>query len=267
MTDYETYIQNMFADMPARRKEVLESFALSLHNASLRSKYLYLNRLKVFGEKVGKPFQEVNRRDVDAFMSGIEKDGTYNSYVQTLKMFFKWLKKEDVVSELKPRRIDISVSPAELLTTEEVVQLANTTGSVMWKSLILTLYESAARISEILQLKVGDVEFHSVRRKEGGRGLVATLYFRRSKGKVKKQPVAISMFAAELKKWVESHPLKNNPQAYLFFSTKYDTKAETPLDASSVRTMLYRAKKLTGIKKRVNPHWLRHSMLSYWPTN
>gem|GEM_PF-3968381 len=42
----------------------------------------------------------------------------------------------------------------------------------------MTLFESAARISEIPHVKFGDVEFHSVRRKDGGRGLVATLYLR-----------------------------------------------------------------------------------------
>lgn len=44
----------------------------------------------------------------------------------------------------------------------------------MHKVTILTLFESCARISELLQLKLGDVVFGSVVDKEGNRKLIAT---------------------------------------------------------------------------------------------
>ena len=111
-----------------------------------------------------------------------------------------------------------TITPSELLSPDEVVTLANEAGNKrdMYKVVTLTLFESCARISELLQLHVGDVIFGSVVDKEGNRKLMATLHFKRAKGNVKKQPVVITMFAGELKRWVESHPFKANAQACLF---------------------------------------------------
>lgn len=129
----------------------------------------------------------------------------------------------------------------------------------MYTVVILTLYESCARISELLGLKVGDVEFSSVRDKEKQRKLIATLYFKRSKGNVPKQPVTLIMFASELKRYVNNH--SGDAQSWLFPSP-YDSK--NPLSKDSVRYNLWNAGTRLGIKKRLNPHWLRHSGLSYF---
>ena len=131
----------------------------------------------------------------------------------------------------------------------------------MYKSLILTLFESCARISEVLNLKLGDVVFSSVVDKEGHRKLIATLHFKRSKGGVKKQPVVLVMFASELKRWVDNHPYKGDKQAWLFPSPYNQGE---PVTIDSVEYILWNSGKRLGIKKRLNPHWLRHSGLSFF---
>ena len=261
---WQKYTQNALEKVrDERQQHTLRRFLKSLSNTIARTRYIYIQRLMKLGTRINKPYEEMNNEDLCDFFYSIDKDGTYNSYLQTIKKFFEWLGKKETVQNLKQRKTDISISPSELLTTEDVISLASATGSLMWKTLILTLFESAARVSEILSLKVGDVEFHRVKAKDGKPGLVATLYFKRSKGKVKKEPVALSIFSIELKKWLEEHPHKQNPNALLFYSQKYDLKAEETLDITTVRTMLLKAKKITNIKKKVNPHWFRHSMLSY----
>ena len=158
------------------------------------------------------------------------------------------------------------ITPSELLTVEEVIAIANEAAKrrEMYKVVILTLYESCARISEVLNLKLGDVIFSSVRDKEGRRKLIATLYFKRSKGGVKKQPIVLVMFASELKRWVDNHPLKGDKQAWLFPSPYNPTK---PVTSESIEIVLWNAGKRLGIKKRLNPHWLRHSGLSFFANN
>jgi hypothetical protein len=131
----------------------------------------------------------------------------------------------------------------------------------MYKVLILTLFESCARINEVLQLHIGDVLFNSVVDKEGNRKLIATLHFKRAKGNVKKQPVMLTMFASELKNWVESHPSKTDPQACLFPSPQ---STNLPIGDYAVFNALAVSGEKLGIKKRVNPHWFRHSGLSYF---
>jgi integrase len=110
----------------------------------------------------------------------------------------------------------------------------------MDKVIILSLFESCARISELLELKIGDVLFSSVVNKEdGNRKLTAILHFKRSKGNVKKQPVLLTMFASEMKRWVENHPLKSNGQSYLFPSTRNSHK---PIDCERVAIALWNLK-------------------------
>ena len=110
------------------------------------------------------------------------------------------------------------ITPSETLTPEEVIKLANEASKrrELYKVIILTLFESCARISEVLQLKLGDVLFTSVVDKEGQRKPIATLHFKRSKDGVTKQPVNLVMFASELKRWYDNHPYKGDNQAYLF---------------------------------------------------
>ena len=144
-----------------------------------------------------------------------------------------------------------------------MIKLANEASKrrELYKVIILTLFESCARISEVLRLKLGDVVFSSVVDKEGQRKPIATLHFKRSKGGVKKQPVNLVMFASELKRWCDNHQYKGDNQAHLFPSPTRNGKAIT---SDSVGLALWNAGESLGITKRVNPHWLRHSGLSFF---
>jgi len=110
-----------------------------------------------------------------------------------------------------------TITPSELLTPNEVIALANEAGKKkdMYQVISLTLFESCARISELLELRVGDAVFTSVMDRQGSRKLITTLHFKRSKGNVKKQAVVLTMFSSELKRWVDNHPFKGDIQASL----------------------------------------------------
>lgn len=248
--------------LTAKQKEALRKFANTLHRATPRSKLVYIYWLKAFTNSVNKEFNKVTREDVDSYLSTLGSDYTYNSAIIMLKRFFNG-RKDLKLNDLKLRMIDLQISPSELLTPEEVVKLANAMGSQMLKAFVLTVFESCARVNEVLTLRIGDIEFDFIKDSKGKEGLLARLSFNRSKGKVLKQPVVMSMFALELKGWLESHPHKNNPQAYLFYSEKYAEDGSKPLTHDSVYARFRRAARRTGITKRTNPHWLRHSMLSY----
>jgi len=235
----------------------------TLHRAKPKSNLVYLQRLKRLAVFVGKPFEEMTGQDLDKFLNSITTDNQYNNYVQTIKRLFGWLGKGDIVNDLRQRSVDFTIAPSELLTTEEVVELASKTRSLMYKALILALFESSARVSEILQLKIGDVKFSSVRDKEDRRHVIVTLYFKTSKGRIAKPPVTLSMFALELKQWIENHPHKDNTDAYIFYSAKFNPDADKQITGDMVRWILLKARGLTSIKKRVNPHFLRHSGLSF----
>jgi site-specific recombinase XerD len=259
-------------DAKPEMKEQITEYILSLHNTSDGTKEQYASYLRQFANYlmsvgIGR-FEEVTKKDIDHFISTKLKQNTRNLYIFAIKSFYKnYLGMEDKVKHLRQKQSEeMNITPSELLTPEEVIQLANEAGKRrdMYKVLILTLFESCARINELLELRHGDAIFSSVVDKEGKRKLIATLHFKRAKGNINKQPVVLTMFASELKRWVENHPFKGNGQAYLFPSPYSDIE---PVEYTTIEVVLYNAGERLGIKKRVNPHWLRHSGLSYFSNN
>jgi integrase len=250
--------------LPVDMQVKLGEFELGLHGVRDNTKADYLGRMIWFGNFVvdrgKKSFEQIDRKDLDLFLSKYDKPSTKNVFIAVFRHFFK--DKPKLIAHLKVYDVDLEeITPSEILTPDEVVSLAIEAGKKreMYKYLILTLYESCARISELLNLKIGDVVFSSVNDKEGKRKLIATLHFKRSKGGVKKQPVVLVMFSTELQRWVNTQ--RGNEQSYLFSSPFLK---DEPISGESVGTALWNAGQRLGMKKRLNPHWLRHSGLSFF---
>jgi len=268
-SDPFSLVREDYRDNSDEMKEKLDDYILSLHGISESTKDLYLSQVRVFSRfllKRGiKRFEDVARKDIDLFLSGYPNESTKDNYVVRLRHFYgEFLKMPDLIEHLKLSKYDIQpVVPSELLTPEEIVKLANEASKrrEMYKVIILTLYESCARISEVLQLRIGDVVFGSVIDKEGKRKLICTLFFKRSKGGVNKQPVVLTMFASELKRWVDNRQAKKDSLTW-FFPSPYNRNEPVGHDAVSIA--LWNAGERLGIKKRTNPHWLKHSGLSYF---
>lgn len=251
--------------LPSEMTEKVDEFRASLHGVSEGTKENYLGRITWFGvyllEKSILQFEKVSKKDINLFLSGYKNPNTRNLFIQIFREFYKDLKPE-VVKHLRIQDVEIEqITPSDILTPDEVIALAREAGKKreMMKPLILILFESGCRISELLNLKWGDVIFSTVKDVEGKRKLIATLHFKRSKGGVRKEPVTCVMFAADLKKWVDNHPSKQ-PEAYLFPSPKY---LDEPVSAGNVGDVLWYAGQRLGMKKKLNPHFLRHSSLSY----
>ena len=260
-------IENSVNLKPDLEGQVSE-YVLSLHDVGDSTKEEYAVCLNAFtnylaGKGIGR-FEDVTKKDLGLFLSTKNSQNTRNLYIFVIKNFYKnCLDARDLVEHLHQKPVEETITPSELLTLEEVIALANEAGKRrdMNKVIILTLFESCARINELLNLRVGDVVFASVTDKEGNRGLKATLHFKKSKGNIKKPSVVLTMFAPELKRWVENHPSKKDKLAFLFPSLRKKAKH---VDYSNIFTVIANAGERLGIKKRVNPHWFRHSGLSYF---
>ena len=142
--------------------EQIEDYILSLHNISDSSKEHYTSLLKIFARYLVSrgitDFNDVKRTDIGQFLSSKRKANTRNIYIFLIKSFYKtYLNNEKLVELLHQKPEEETITPSELLTPDEVVALANEAGNMrdMYKVLILTLFESCARINEVLQLHIG----------------------------------------------------------------------------------------------------------------
>lgn len=151
-------------------EERIFEYILSLHNVSEATKEKYASYLRQFARYLLDNgitrFEDVSRSDVDRFLSTIKKQNTRNFYIFVIKNFYKsYLGLEEKVKHLRQKPSEqLNITPSELLTPEDVIALANECGKRrdMYKVIVLTLFESCARVNELLQLRLGDVVFGSV---------------------------------------------------------------------------------------------------------
>ena len=93
------------------------------------------------------------------------KDYTKNSNAKVFKNFLRWLNKvyKTTISleDIKPIKPKNSLMPEYLITSDEYQRILENITNPQLKLIIELLYETGARISEILDLKIQNVEFNS----------------------------------------------------------------------------------------------------------
>lgn len=138
--------------------------------------------------------------------------------------------------------------PAEPLTPEEVGAIIGACSGkaatgVRNRAMLMLLYRSGLRVSEVLAVRGSDVNFaqHSIRLLDTKAGKPQTRGF---------HPSAEDM----LRRWIDKRHERHIKRGPLFCTLDGD-----PIHAQYVRIMLRRAADKAGIDKRVHPHGLRHT--------
>ncbi|MDP3990492.1 MAG: tyrosine-type recombinase/integrase [archaeon] len=193
-----------------------------------------------------KELKLLTKNDIEEYLMKMihrEKAGnTINVHLNALKFFFEKVLKRKITVNVpfvkKPKRLP------EFLTKEELINLIDAIKNEKHKLMILLLYSTGMRVSELVSLKVKDFEFNEnygwVR---GGKGRKDRLFI--LAGKLKQQ----------LLQQIEQNKL--NSEDYLFSGRKEHISVE------SIRMILRKATKQAGLKKKVHPHMLRHSFATH----
>lgn len=220
-----------------------------------RAKYICL--LRWLSKKLNKPYEKAKKEDiakvVEELQSSDLSDCSKVDRKVTIKRFYKWLIGNDEFYPPEVRWIKCKLTqrykmPEELITEEEVQQLANAADKPRDKAFIQCLYETGCRIGELLTLQLKNVTFD-----EHGAILRVT-------GKTGDRRVRIVASAPTLATWIDYHPYKTDPESYLWVRNLHKGAKDT-LTMRYVNAMMLirRLAEKAGIKKRVNPHVFRHS--------
>ena len=240
--------------------EVLKRYDRSnkLNELKSSTRMCYLSRLRTFSQEVRRPYENVTREDVEKFISGIiDRRQSPNLYKIVIKKFFQWL--SDMEDKEYPETVKwIKIKngksnhllPEDLLTPKEIKMLVNAADNFRDKALIMVLQESAARVGELVNIKVGrDILFD-----EYGARVRLT-------GKTGTRQVRLVDSVPSLRTWIECHPAKDDPEAPLFISVSKQNRGEG-LSEVGVRSILKSLVKRANIKKHVYCHLFRHTRLT-----
>lgn len=215
------------------------------------TRYIYLFCLMKFGKFIKKPYESATKDDLIDFFNAFSWYKSRSLKV-CVKAFYKWLyggqTYPECVAWIKTHGFEKRKLPEEILTAEEIRRLAEATRTPRDRAMMMVLYESGARIGELLALRIKHVEFDRF-------GALTML-----NGKTGMRRVRLIDSVPDLKIWMNHHPLRGEPDAHLFVMLKDNAPLRS--HATFLR-VLDRAKRKSGIKKRIYPHLFRHSRATH----
>jgi len=229
---------------------------ISAEDISTGRQLKYLYTLKTLAKMLKKNFSQSTKKDIVSLLSKINsssyKDWTKRDFKVVLKRFYRWLREEEgktftrgeYPDEVKwistGKKKNNNKLPEELLSIEEVIELSNHTTNLRDRSFVLLLYESGARIGEVINIKLKDLEFDKY-------GALINLY-----GKTGARKIRVIASAPAISNWLIEHPKREDKNALLFCGI-WSKKRGHEVDYASFNKILKEAAAKAGIDNPVNP--------------
>ena len=232
------------------RKMMLEE--LQRRNYSEVTTRKYLQYVTAFARHFGKSPDQLGPNELRSYQAYLLQErkvtpGTAVNCVAALRFFFIKTLKRHQFREFLPYPKDRRRLPT-VLSREEVSRLINAAGTLFRRTLLMTLYGTGMRRSELAHLKVGDIDSQRmIIRVVAGKG-----------GKDRDLPLSPTLLETLREYW-----RWRKPKLYLFPTRTRGLPAEKPISDKTVWIACSEAARRAGIPKRVTPHTLRHS----WATH
>jgi site-specific recombinase XerD len=235
----------------ALRARMIED--MSVRGFSEKTRSNYIREVRAFAAFIRRPpdtatVEDLRRFQLHQTQSGMQPP-SINSAVSALRFFFTvTLDRADLARRLtvvrQPRRLPT------VLSVEEITLLLQVAPGPKYKAAFATAYGAGLRVSEVVALKVGDIDSERM-----------LLRVEQGKGR-KDRDAMLSPQLLELLRdwWVEGRRRGVLlPRGWLF-------PGRNPIEPLSTRQLnrtVHAAAAAAGIKKRVSPHTLRHSFATH----
>jgi integrase/recombinase XerD len=232
------------------RKMMLEE--LQRRNYSAITTRNYLRVVADFAKFFGKSPDKLGLNELRTYQAYLLRErkltpGTVINQVAALRFFFVKTLKRYQFRDFLPYPQDQRRLPT-VLSREEVSCLINAAGTLFRRTLLMTLYGTGMRRSELAHIKVGDID--------GQRMIIRVVAGKRGKDRDLPLSPALLETLREYWRW-------RKPKLYLFPTRMRRVQNEEPISDKTVWIACSEAAHRAGIRKRVTPHTLRHS----WATH
>ncbi|MCL4343441.1 MAG: tyrosine-type recombinase/integrase [Nitrososphaerota archaeon] len=227
---------------------------LQKSNYSISRIYRHIETLIILSRFLGRPLRDATKDDLERFvmkMTETKTPWTRDTTLRGVKIFYRWLLTgsieksapyPDIVKWIRTGVKRNETKEPEILTEDEVKALISSAKTARDKAIIAVLYDGGFRIGEILPAKIGDVSFDDMGAKIRVSG--------KTGGRTERLITSVPL----LSQWLDQHPGKGNPDAWL-----WESLPGKHLSYVKLRVMLKRTAKRAGVKKRIYPHLFRHS--------
>jgi integrase/recombinase XerD len=232
------------------RKMMLEE--LQRRNYSAITTRNYLRVVTEFAKYFGKPPDRLGLNELRTYQAYLLRErkltpGSVVNQVAALRFFFVKTLKRHQFRDFLPYPQDRRRLPT-VLSREEVSHLINAAGNLFRRTLLMTLYGTGMRRSELARLKVGDIDSQRmIIRVVAGKG-----------GKDRDLPLSSALLETLRAYWQW-----RKPKLYMFPTRTRGRTLEQPISDKTVWIVCSEAARQAGIKKHITPHTLRHS----WATH
>jgi len=218
---------------------------LDYRGFSNKTKKSYTFFVRDFLKYIKKEPSDINKDDIKNYISHlITKKGytniTANLAISSLKFFFSKVLEKTICDKIeRPKR---EKNLPSVLSKEEVKRIIDSGNNIKHKLVLKCLYGMGLRVSELIDLKVNDLEFDRNMAKISS-----------GKGNKQRYVMLSGILKSDLMKYIELQ----KPEKYLFSGRKgkYSVK--------SIQKIFENAAKKAKIKKKASCHTLRHSFATH----
>jgi integrase/recombinase XerD len=195
----------------------------------------FIKKYLSYLESKNKTAEQANKEDVHTYLKSLN-NYSYKSQalaLSSLKFFYNnIIKKAEITSDIgMPEKSD-----QETLSKDEIKKLIDSSQTQKSRLIISFLYSTGIKVSELVNLKVTDIDLENK---------TVKIY-------KKNKPRQISFdeeLCQELKNYIE----EKNPQIFLF------SKKERPLTTRNIQKIIKNTAKKAEFDKKITPHTLRYT--------
>jgi site-specific recombinase XerD len=219
---------------------------MQVRNLALNTQTCYVQQVSLFARHFNKSPELLGPEDIRSYQVYLTNEkklatGTILIAVSALRFLYNvslkkdWNFEDAIPAPKKPQRLPVVLSP------EEVLHFLGCVGNTKQRAILTTCYAAGLRISEALHLKPTDIDRQRmVIRVEQGKG----------------QKDRYVMLSPKLLETLCNYWRAVRPQGGWLFEGE---RSGQPLNRSSVEQVCHKARRISGIRKPISPHSMRHA--------
>jgi len=216
-------------------------------NFSPRTIETYSECIKKFLEFTGKDIRYLSKKDALDFLNCLQERKLAGSSMNVYHMAIRFLMEEILRKNIR-LNIKYSKRPErlpEVLTNKETSQIINSIRNQKHKLMISLLYGAGLRVSELLNLRVKEINFEN---KYG--------FVRKGKGNKDRIFILPDKISAKLQNLISIEKLGN--EDFLFLTNRREQYSPR-----TIAEIIKQSCAINGIKRKIHPHTMRHSFATH----